>query len=184
MSTLIDAEMEMVRARWRSQLTRSKSILGRLRRSVPEVSKRANDILISRGDIARLIRARFITGGLSMGFPWLPLRGSTMLQRIRQGFPPVPPLTRSGALREAMASGRMNATSDSITVEMRDGPAPVYRGSAGTGARLSTYAGELDVVRPFSSPPVPGSPEHASLMARRQLQIDAMVASIADGKAL
>lgn len=48
------------------------------------------------------IKLQFETQGGRSGFPWAPLKPSTIRGRVRAGFPPGPILVRTGALRDSL----------------------------------------------------------------------------------
>jgi hypothetical protein len=164
-----------------NQIRRNAAIRAKLSSKADDHSRIANEQLVARGEITRIIDARFRTAGMSMGTVWAPLRPATIKQRLAQGYLPGPPLTRSGTLRTAMSRGRANTSSTRIVVVMRDGPAPRYKGKA-SAAMLSTYASALDSARPFSTSPSSGSPEMQSFMERRKMVLERLVARVADGK--
>jgi hypothetical protein len=77
-----------------------------------------------------IVAARFESeGGSSGAGRWKPLALRTAVQRRMQGFGDFNPiLRRSGLLMRAAVGGKMTATPRAITMEFKDGPAPVYTG--------------------------------------------------------
>jgi hypothetical protein len=158
------------------------------------LSEQINRKLAAEGFVRRIVADRFSTGGASSGTQWLPLTPRTLAQRRRQGFPPGPVLVRSGTLATAATTGREIADAEKITLEFRDGPAPVYAGGGkarkakvntkaraanfffgmfvGRSGALSDYATALNRKRPFFAQPNEG--ELAELKKRR----DAIIAQM------
>ena len=64
-------------------------------------------------------RAQFESQGRRGGTPWRPLAGSTVRQRIRQGFGAGPILLRTGRLAAALSSGQAILSSSGSQIEMR-----------------------------------------------------------------
>jgi hypothetical protein len=83
---------------------------------------------IDNGGLVRgIIQTRFLTGGVSGGFPWPNLADKTVEQRARQGYGPSGPiLKRSGFLKDAAVLGTLNANAEQIVLTFKDGPAPQY----------------------------------------------------------
>lgn len=79
--------------------------------------------------------------------PWKALKPSTLKQRRKQRFGFGPILQRTGTLKATALRGKTTATTTTLTLQIKDGPAPKYsRGS------LSRYAGVLNAARPFLVP--------------------------------
>ncbi len=64
-------------------------------------------------------RAQFESQGRRGGTPWRPLAGSTVRQRIRQGFGAGPILLRTGRLAAALSSGQAILSPSGSQIEMR-----------------------------------------------------------------
>jgi hypothetical protein len=165
------------------------------------IALKINRALARGGYLGAIVAERFATGGATSGTVWASLKASTIKQRARQGYGPAPVLVRSGSLMRAASGGKETATSDGITLDFKDGPAPAYKGKGKAGKQqinnnariansmakafvgksgaLSDYAGALNKRRPFYAAPT--EQELRPLLQARDAMIDAVVASIRDG---
>lgn len=168
------------------------------------LAQRINNRLAKEGFVQNIVRSRFLTQGVSGGAAWRSLAPSTVKQRARQGFPPLPILYRSGMLADAATTGRVTATSQQIILMFKDGPAPVYIGKGrsklarvnrrnvaannffgakiGRTGRLSDYAEALNANRPFYQRPT--QLELMPLFIARDRLIAATMETIANGGSL
>jgi phage gpG-like protein len=74
-------------------------------RKLLRFAERAQDMTPAWADVTKELQTAFDRNFKQQGPGWAPLKPSTIRQRIAQGYPPGPILTRSGDYRRAMTSG-------------------------------------------------------------------------------
>jgi hypothetical protein len=164
---------------WGNQRKRIMSVLQVLQRTNPrELSRQANRKVVAEKRVERAMEARFATQGASGGRPWPGLKASTIRDRARNGYGPVPILVRTGTLRDAVSKGSEKPDANGIRHKFRDGPGPTYGKRKAT--RLSVYAPALDARRPFLQD-IRG-PEAKGILARFWEIVRNFYSSALDGK--
>jgi len=168
-----------------------------------EVSQMVNEQIAKERWLELIVLERFKTEGKSAGQSWAALKAGTVKQRIKLGFPGQHPiLLRSGTLREGAAQHPIVAvTPKTITLTLRDLPAPIYQGKGrarvgkkmtAKGGRLSDYAAALNfgskggklAARPFYGPVKAGDRELVPVVQRRNVLVNKAVAALLLGKSV